>query len=120
MMVNDKVCDMTEPQKYDKSIMIVSNASSTTNCIVPLVKVINDNYYITERLVVIVHAITATQKSVDVPSGKLRSDGHRDAQNIVPASIGLSKAMDKVILELNCKLIDMVFPVPTSNVSAMD
>lgn len=69
---------------------------------------------------VIVHDITATQKSADVPSGKFRSDDHGDAQNIAPASIGPSKAVGHVTPEPNCKLIDMVFPVPTSNVSAMD
>ncbi|KAL6090025.1 hypothetical protein STEG23_017783, partial [Scotinomys teguina] len=73
-----------------------------------------------EGLMVIVHDITATQKSEDVPSGKLKTGDHVDAQNIIPASIGPSKDVERVILELNCKLIDMAFPIPTSNVSAMD
>uniref|UniRef100_A0A8C9J793 Glyceraldehyde-3-phosphate dehydrogenase n=1 Tax=Panthera tigris altaica TaxID=74533 RepID=A0A8C9J793_PANTA len=67
-----------------------------------------------------VHAITATQKTVDGPSGKLWHDGLQAAQNIIPASTGTAKAMGKVIPELNGKLTGMAFCVPTPNVSAVD
>ena len=67
-----------------------------------------------------VHAITATQKTLDSPSGKLWRDGQETAQNIIPASTGAAKAVGKVIPELNGKLTGMAFFVPTHNVSVVD
>lgn len=104
----------------DRSGSIFSNASCTTNCLAPLAKVINDTFGIEEGLMTTVHAVTATQKTVDGPSGKLWRDGRGAMQNIIPASTGAAKAVSKVIPELAGKLTGMAFRVPVPNVSVVD
>ncbi|EDO40842.1 predicted protein [Nematostella vectensis] len=107
-------------EKYDPSMTVVSNASCTTNCLAPLVKVINDNFGLEEGLMTTIHAYTATQKTVDGPSAKNWRDGRGAHQNVIPASTGAAKAVGKVIPEVNGKLTGMAFRVPVADVSVVD
>ncbi|MDR1792851.1 MAG: type I glyceraldehyde-3-phosphate dehydrogenase [Bacteroidales bacterium] len=99
---------------------IVSNASCTTNCLAPLVKVVHENFGLLEGLMTTVHAATATQKTVDGPSKKDWRGGRAAIGNIIPSSTGAAKAVTKVIPELKGRLTGMSFRVPTVNVSVVD
>jgi glyceraldehyde 3-phosphate dehydrogenase len=99
---------------------IVSNASCTTNCLAPLAKVLNDKFGIVEGLMSTVHAVTATQKTVDGPSAKDWRGGRGAYQNIIPSSTGAAKAVSLVIPELKGKLTGMSFRVPVADVSVVD
>merc|ERR1711871_510518 len=105
---------------YTKDVNVLSNASCTTNCLAPLAKIIHDNFGIKDGLMTTVHATTATQKTVDGPSGKDWRGGRGAGQNIIPSATGAAKAVGKVLPQLNGKLTGMAFRVPTPDVSVVD
>lgn len=107
-------------ETYKADMQFVSNASCTTNCLAPVAKVLHDSFGIIEGLMTTVHAMTATQKVADGPSGKNWRDGRAASGNIIPASTGAAKAVGKVIPDLNGKLTGMAFRVPTLDVSVVD
>ena len=107
--------------KYDAAAhAILSNASCTTNCLAPLVKVLLDHCGIEEGLMTTVHAVTATQPTQDGPSKKDWRGGRNAYMNIIPSSTGAAKACALVLPETKGKLTGMSFRVPTANVSCVD
>ena len=91
-------------------------ASCTTNCLAPVAKVLHDNWGIKRGLMSTVHAVTASQKTVDGPSKKDWRGGRGILENIIPSSTGAAKAVGKVLPELKGKLTGMasVYRPPTS------
>jgi len=106
-------------EKYNGE-KIISNASCTTNCLAPLVKVIDQNFGIVEGLMTTVHSVTATQLSVDGVSKKKRREGRAAFSNIIPSSTGAAAAVGQVWPKVQGKLTGMSFRVPTVDVSVVD
>jgi glyceraldehyde 3-phosphate dehydrogenase len=107
-------------KSYTKEINIVSMASCTTNCLAPIVKVLNEKFGIKNGLMTTVHAATATQKTVDSPSIKDWRGGRGAYQNIIPSSTGAAEAIGRVMPSMKGRLTGMAFRVPTANVSVVD
>ncbi len=109
-------------KEYDSKVHhIVSNASCTTNCLVPMVHVLlKEGIGIETGLMTTIHAYTATQKTVDGPSKKDWRGGRAAAINIIPSTTGAAKAAGEVIPAVKGKLTGMAFRVPTPNVSVVD
>ncbi len=107
--------------EYDGSQDIVSNASCTTNCLAPVVKVLNDLAGIEHGLITTIHSYTMDQNLLDAPhpKGKMRR-ARAAAQNMVPTTTGAAKAIGLVLPELKGKLDGMAMRVPTANVSIVD
>ncbi|MBF0353554.1 MAG: type I glyceraldehyde-3-phosphate dehydrogenase [SAR324 cluster bacterium] len=105
---------------YAKEDNIVSNASCTTNCLAPVVKVLLDKFGIEEGLMTTIHSVTATQPTVDGPSKKDFRGGRGGFQNIIPSSTGAAKAVALCIPAVKGKLTGMSFRVPTADVSVVD
>lgn len=103
------------PEKHH----VISNASCTTNCLAPVVKVLNDNLTIKSGLMTTVHAFTNDQKNLDNRHKDLRR-GRGCTQSIIPTTTGAAKAVTQVIPELEGKLNGMALRVPTPNVSLID
>mgnify|MGYP001198001332 FL=1 len=105
---------------YKRDMNIVSNASCTTNCLAPLVKVLEDEYGIESGLMTTVHAVTSTQHVVDGMSKNNWRLGRAAYQNIIPSTTGAANAVGKIIPSVNGKLTGMAFRVPVANVSVVD
>ncbi len=104
-----------EPEKHH----IVSNASCTTNCLAPIVKVLNDNFGVEHGLMTTTHAYTADQRIVDSPHKDLRR-ARSAALNIIPTTTGAARAVAEVIPELKGKLDGMALRVPVADGSIVD
>jgi len=98
---------------------VVSNGSCTTNCLVPVVKVLNDSFGIERGMMTTVHAYTADQKLQDLPHKDLRR-ARAAADNIIPTSTGANRAVSEVLPELKGKFQGMSFRVPILDVSVID
>ncbi len=106
--------------KYDPTQhTVVSNASCTTNCVAPLVKVLNDNFGISHALMSTVHAYTNDQKILDQVHGDIRR-ARAAAANIIPTTTGAAKAVGVVMPEVQGKIHGMAFRVPVPTVSLID
>lgn len=105
---------------YNPEQRIISNASCTTNCLAPLCKVINDRFGIENGLMTTVHAVTATQNTVDGASAKNWRLGRAAYDNLIPSTTGAAKAVGLVIPDLQGKLTGTSLRVPVSNVSVVD
>lgn len=99
---------------------IISGASCTTGCLAPMTKIIHDDLGIVEGLMTTVHAVTASQKTVDSATSKNYRIGRTALNNIIPSTTGAAVAVTQVIPELKGKLTGMAFRVPTANVSVVD
>ncbi len=99
---------------------VISNASCTTNCLAPIVKVLHDNFIIQEGLMTTIHSATGSQRAVDSHSNKARRAGRSLIGTIIPYTTGAAKAVSKVIPAMQGKLTGMSFRVPTIDVSAVD
>lgn len=114
------VMGVNEGKYNPEEDLIVSNASCTTNCLAPIIKILLDRFGIEEGLMTTIHATTASQPSVDGPSKKDWRGGRGASQNIIPASTGAAKAVAQCIPEVKGKLTGMAFRVPVADVSAVD
>jgi glyceraldehyde 3-phosphate dehydrogenase len=110
--VNEHVLDIDQH-------FIISNASCTTNCLAPVVKVLDEAFGIENGLMTTVHAYTNDQKNIDNPHKDLRR-ARSCAQSIIPTTTGAAKALGLVLPHLKGKLHGMALRVPTPNVSLVD
>jgi len=107
-------------ETYESSMTAVSCASCTTNGLAPMVKAIHDAFGIKRGLMTTVHAMTASQPTVDGSSKKDWRGGRAASGNIIPSSTGAAKAVAKVIPAIKGRLTGMAFRVPTIDVSVVD
>jgi glyceraldehyde 3-phosphate dehydrogenase len=106
--------------EYRKEMKIISNASCTTNCLTPIMEILDREFDVKSGQMTTIHASTATQNIVDGASPKNWRLGRSAMQNIIPSSTGAAKAVTKILPNLKNKLNGMSFRVPTANVSVVD
>jgi glyceraldehyde 3-phosphate dehydrogenase len=107
-------------QGYDAaSHHVISNGSCTTNCFVPLAKVLNDHFGIEHGMMTTIHAYTADQRLQDLPHKDLRR-ARAAADNIIPTSTGANRAVAEVLPQLSGRFVGMSFRVPLLDVSVVD
>ncbi|KAJ5167745.1 Glyceraldehyde-3-phosphate dehydrogenase 1 [Penicillium canariense] len=99
---------------------VVSNASCTTNCVTPVLKVLNDTFGVTQGFLTTVHAATRSQQVLDGYSKKSQRLGRSVFGNIIPTTTGAAKAVASVLPELKGKVTGVSIRVPTPNVSMID
>lgn len=110
--VNDTVLNIDKHE-------IISNASCTTNCLAPVIKVLDEQFGVENGFMTTVHAYTNDQKNIDNPHKDLRR-ARACGQSIIPTTTGAAKAIGKVLPHLNGKLHGIALRVPTPNVSLVD
>jgi len=106
-------------RKLTKNDLVFSNASCTTNCLAPIIKVLQDNFGVVEGLMTTVHSATSSQNTVDGVSDKWRR-GRAALNNIIPTSTSASEALTEIIPEMKGKLLSMAVRVPVVDVSLVD
>jgi glyceraldehyde 3-phosphate dehydrogenase len=106
---------MYDPERHN----LVSNASCTTNCVAPVVKVLNDNFGLESAMISTIHAYTGSQMIHDRADKDLRR-ARAGAMNIIPTTTGMTSAIGEVLPELKGKIDGMAFRVPTPDVSLID
>ena len=108
-------------EAYDPAVdHVIDNASCTTNCLAPVVKVLHDQFGIVKGMMTTVHSYTNDQKIFDLPHRDLRQAYHSATQSIIPTTTGAAEAVTKVIPSLEGRLTGMAMRVPTPTVSIVD
>ena len=105
---------------YDNEVdHIIDNASCTTNCLAPFVKVLNDAFGIEKGMMTTIHSYTNDQRILDLPHSDLRR-ARAAGESLIPTTTGAAEAVTKVLPEMKGKLTGMAIRVPTPTVSVVD
>ena len=106
--------------KYSADMNVISNASCTTNCLAPILKVIDEKFGVSNGMMSTIHSVTSTQNSIDGMNSKNWRLGRGGFQNIIPSTTGATKALSKILPNMKDKITGMSFRVPVANVSVVD
>ena len=106
--------------KYSADMNVISNASCTTNCLAPILKVIDEKFGVSNGMMSTIHSVTSTQNGIDGINTKNWRLGRGGFQNIIPSTTGATKALSKILPNMKDKITGMSFRVPVANVSVVD